>query len=101
MSSSYRMELKIEPSTSKNKRFKAILKTDKGQKTIQFGASGGSTYIDHGDKVKRENYIKRHRALGEDWRGVNAGSLSRYILWGDSTDLKKNITDYKQKFKLK
>ncbi len=94
------MELHIVPSNSKNKRFKAILKNMHTQKTIHFGAKEGSTYIDHGDEQKRQNYIKRHKALNEDWGSVNAGSLSRYILWGDHQDLNKNIKDYKRKFGL-
>jgi hypothetical protein len=86
----------INPSLRKDKRFEAIF--DDGRR-IHFGAKNGSTYIDHGDKKKRENYIKRHR-VNEDWNAINAGSLSRYILWGDSSDIKKNISEYKKKFNL-
>jgi hypothetical protein len=94
------MELDITLSDSKNKRLKAILKNMHVKKTIHFGAKDGQTYIDHKDKTKRENYIKRHKALNEDWSSVNAGSLSRYILWGDNTDINRNINDYKKKFGL-
>ena len=85
----------IVKSTRKDKRLEAIFKDGT---SIHFGAKNGSTYIDHGDKKKRENYIKRHQ-VNEDWNTVNAGSLSRYILWGDSNDIGKNILDYKKKFK--
>jgi hypothetical protein len=85
----------IVKSTRKDKRFEAIFKDGT---SIHFGSKNGSTYIDHGDKIKRENYIKRHQ-VNEDWNTINAGSLSRYILWGDSNDLGKNILDYKKKFK--
>ncbi len=96
------MILTIEPSDSKTKRYKAILKDDVVgiKQTIQFGAKNGNTYIDHGDKKKRYNYIKRHQALNEDWNSINAGSLSRFILWGDDTDINNNIKDYKKRFKL-
>lgn len=95
------MELQIKQSQSKNKRFKAILKNKAGkEQTIQFGAKDGNTYIDHKDETKRKNYIKRHKALGENWNDINAGSLSRYILWGDSPDININISSYKKKFKL-
>ena len=85
----------IIKSTRKDKRLEAILKDGT---SIHFGAKNGSTYIDHGDKKKRENYIKRHQ-VNEDWNTINAGSLSRFILWGDSNDIGKNILDYKKKFK--
>ncbi len=58
----------------------------------------GSTYIDHEDKNKRKNYIKRHKALGENWNKINAGSLSRFILWGDSPNVEKNIKLYEKRF---
>jgi len=93
------MELNITKSNSKNKRLKAIITDKTGQKqTIQFGAKNGSTYIDHEDKNKRKNYIKRHKALGENWNKMNAGSLSRFILWGDSPNIEKNISAYKKRF---
>ncbi len=94
------MELDITLSDSKNKRLKAVLKNMHVKKTIHFGAKNGQTYIDHGDKAKRENYIKRHQALNEHWGSINAGSLSRYILWGNHTDINKNINGYKKRFGL-
>ena len=61
--------------------------------TIHFGSKNSSTFLDHYDKVKRSNYLKRHK-VNEDWNQVNAGSLSRYLLWGDSSDLYKNLYNY-------
>jgi hypothetical protein len=69
-------------------------------RTIHFGLKAGQTYIDHQDKKKRENYIKRHQ-VNEDWTTPNAGSLSRFLLWGDSTDLNTNIQKFKSKFNIK
>lgn len=66
---------------------------------IHFGARGMSDYTIHHDKKRRENYIKRH-SKNEDYNGINAGSLSRFILWGDSTDIKKNIKDYEKRFNI-
>jgi len=68
-------------------------------KIIHFGSAGSLTYLDHGDKKKRENYIKRH-AANENWNEINAGSLSRYILWGDSKSLSANLYDFLDKFKI-
>lgn len=87
----------IKPSTRKDKRYMAIFHD--GQ-TIHFGLKGGKTYIDHQDKKKRENYIARHQ-VNEDWATPNAGSLSRFLLWGDSTDLNTNIQKFKSKFNIK
>ena len=67
--------------------------------TIHFGSKNSSTFLDHYDKVKRSNYLKRHK-VNEDWNQVNAGSLSAYILWGDTSDLYKNLINYLDKFKI-
>jgi len=87
--------MEITPSTRKDKRFLATFKN--GVK-IHFGLKGGSTYIDHGDKNKRDAYIKRHQ-VNEDWTKINPASLSRYILWHDK-DINKNIKYYKNKFNI-
>jgi len=89
------MVFKITKSNVKGKRYTAII----GDKKINFGSAVGSTYIDHGDEVKRTNYLKRHK-VNEDWTKVNAGSLSRFVLWGDSNDINVNIANYKKKFGL-
>ena len=68
-------------------------------KTYHFGAEGSETYLDHNDKAKRYAYIARHRA-NENWEKINAGSLSRYILWGTHTSLDKAIKSYLKRFKL-
>jgi hypothetical protein len=85
----------IKPSKRKEKRFQAIFPDNT---TIHFGSKGASTYIDNGNKKKRENYIKRHQ-VNEDFNNPKtAGALSRWILWGDSTNIDKNISDFKKKF---
>ena len=89
--------MEITPSTRKDKRFLATFKN--GIK-IHFGLKNGSTYIDHGDKNKRDAYIKRHQ-VNEDFNDpYTAGALSRGILWGDSKDIKTNIKTYIKKFKI-
>ena len=79
------------------KRFMAIFHDGK---TIHFGSYGGQAYIDHGDKDKRTNYIKRHQSR-ENWTTpYNAGSLSRWILWGDSPSIDENIKAFKKRFNI-
>jgi hypothetical protein len=89
--------MNIKPSTRQGKRYMA---TFKDGTTIHFGQAGGSTYIDHGDKPKRSAYIARHMVREDFNNPKTAGSLSRWMLWGDSTSLQKNILAFKTKFKL-
>lgn len=86
----------ITQSNRKDKRYMATF--DNGTK-IHFGLKDGQTYIDHMDKDKRSAYLKRH-AKNENWDEINAGSLSRWILWGDSGNVNANIKYFKQRFKL-
>jgi len=90
--------MEIQRSSRVDKRYIAIFENELNP--IHFGQRGSRTYVDHHDKVLRANYIARHR-VNEDWTRINAGSLSRFILWGYSTDINKNIAFYKKKFKLK
>jgi hypothetical protein len=85
----------IEKSTRKGKRFMA---TYANGKVVHFGQEGGKTYIDEGDKIKRENYLLRHKKR-ENWNDpFSAGSLSRYLLWGDSTNMETNHQAFMKKF---
>ena len=91
----------LASSPRKDKKYEFAY-TDDGKKikTIHFGSKGSLTYLDHKDKTKRDNYIARHK-VRENWDKVNAGSLSRYILWGDSTDLQTNLKTYLKQFNIK
>lgn len=91
--------MEIYESNRKGKRFVAVFRDDT---IIHFGLDAGTTYIDIGDKQMRKNYIARHRGSGkEDWTDPKtAASLSRWILWGDSTSLEKNIEEYIKRFNL-
>ena len=86
----------LKKSDRKGKKYVIVFNNPK--KTIHFGSKDSSTFLDHKDKTKRDNYIKRHR-VHENWNEVNAGSLSRYLLW-DSTNLNTNLKNYLQRFKI-
>ena len=92
----------IKPSTVGDKKYTATFLEPpykKVLKTVHFGLRGSSTYLDHRDILKRQNYIKRHKP-NENWRdGMSAGALSRFILWGEKTTLNEAIRAYKQRFK--
>jgi len=89
--------ISLEKSNKPDK--KLVIKFSDPNLTIHFGSKHSSTYLDHHDKHKRSNYLKRH-AVNENWNQVNAGSLSAYILWGPSTDLKENLINYFNKFNI-
>ena len=89
--------ISLEKSNKPNK--KLVIKFSDPDLTIHFGSKYSSTYLDHHDKVKRSNYLKRHK-VNENWDQVNAGSLSAYILWGSSTDLYENLFNYLDKFNI-
>ena len=87
----------LEPSNRKGKRFKAVFANGK---TIHFGLAGGNTYIDEGNKAKRDAYIARHK-VNEKWDNpYTAGALSRWLLWGDYTDLEKNHRAFMKRYKV-
>jgi len=96
--------LDVKPSTAKGKKYMAIFCPCDGPskckgKRVHFGAAGSQTYLDHHDKTKRENYLKRHSKNNENWNNpTSAGALSRHLLWGDSTSLMMNIKEFKKKF---
>ena len=60
---------------------------------IAFGSKGSITYATGADERTKNNYIKRHQ-VNEDWSKINAGSLSRYVLWS-----KKSIPEGIKEFK--
>ena len=90
--------LEILVSTSKHYKYDAIF-TKKGKTTkISFGDPRYEDYTQHHDKKRRDLYIVRHRPR-ENWDDpMTAGSLSRYILWGDSINIHKNIRDFRKRF---
>lgn len=89
--------MEIYDSDRAGKRFVAVF--EDGDYTY-FGLDTGITYIDHGNKIMRKHYLARHRP-NEDWNDYkSAGSLSRWILWGQSTDINKNIEMFKNRFHL-
>jgi hypothetical protein len=94
--------IKLIKSPRKEKRYRVFLDNneyyDFGLKNPTYG-----TYIDHKDKIKRENYRSRH--MGNEKEEYLIKNLipspslySYFLLWGDSTDLKKNIDNLNKKY---
>lgn len=97
------MNIILSKSNLKDKRFKVVIDN---KKTIHFGLKNPKigTFIDHGNKVIRENYIKRHQPR-ENWSksgGINtAGFWAYHLLWGKYPNLAKNISYVENKFDIK
>jgi len=91
--------IQILDSPRKDKRFRAVI--DDGshlQKYIDFGDINGSTYIDHGDKVKRFNFLLRHLSnpLEQDKifnLELSPALLSARLLWGRTVSLETNLKE--------
>ena len=78
-------------------KHKWIAHFDNGKKT-KFGQEGAEDYTIHKDTKRRELYRARHKKDLATNEPTRAGFLSWYILWGDSTSLKKNVEDYNKIF---
>jgi len=72
--------------------------TDQVNKT-SFGAKNMSDYTIHKDEERRERYRNRHKKDNID-EPFSPGALSWYVLWGDSTDIQKNLRDYLRRVKI-
>jgi len=82
------------------KKYTFIYKDDDNKKrTIHFGSETSQTYVEGASEDKKKAYIARHK-VNENWNEINAGSLSLYILWGDSRSIKINLENYKKKFNI-
>jgi hypothetical protein len=70
------------------------------KKEVYFGADGYNDFTLSATEADRLNYIARHRVNENFEDPLTAGSLSRYILWGASRDIDKNIEAFKKRFNL-
>jgi hypothetical protein len=97
------MIVNIKASPVKYKRYRVFMNNGKH---YDFGLKGGQTYLDHKDKRKRENYIKRHYANPIEKRLIDnlvpsPALFSLYLLWGKYTDLNDNINHLNNMWKIK
>ena len=94
----------IEPSKQKKKKWKATFKfildqpiKKERKRTIHFGDNRYEDYTQHHDKKRRMLYKERHKT--DNIRNpITGGALSWWILWGDSTNFKDNLKQFKKKF---
>jgi len=91
----------LSKSPNSKKKWRATFTREDGTVIhTDFGDSSMKDYTQHHDDLRRANYLSRHRSR-ENWRDpTSAGSLSRHLLWGDSTSLQQNLRNFKRKFSL-
>ena len=93
--------LSVRPSTDPEKKYDARFETDTGrEKTVRFGAKGMSDYTKHHDQERRRRYVERHSARENFQKPDTPGALSRWLLWGESTSMLKNLAAFRRKFNL-
>jgi len=93
------MKVNIKKSNRSDKKYMAIFIDDNDKKIIvHFGASGYEDYTITGDKKQRERYRARTKTVYDSSKPISASRLAYEILWGNSTSIKKNISDYKKKY---
>ena len=90
--------ISFKKSPKKDKKYVMVFRNP--TRTLHFGSKTSKTFVESGGEEKKKNYLKRHR-VNEDWTKINAGSASRFILWGDSKSIEKNLDDYIKRFKIK
>lgn len=91
----------IKKSDKPGKKLVAVFTKDNGRtKKTYFGASGMEDYTITKDKEQRKRYRSRHKKDLSTGDYTRAGYLSWYILWGDSTSRRDNISSYKRRFNL-
>ena len=90
--------LSVVPSHKAEKKLDAKFETESGRtKVVSFGQKNADDYTKTKDKDQRARYLDRHSA-NENWSKLDSpGALSRWILWGESTSLLKNIASYKNR----
>ena len=71
------------------------------KKETHFGQAGAPDYILTKDTERRSRYRSRHKKDLQTKDPTRAGFLSYYLLWGESTSLRSNISSYKSRFGFK
>jgi hypothetical protein len=93
----------VKRSDKSGKKYVAVFTdTSTGrEKKTYFGAAGMTDYLLSKDKERRSRYRSRHKKDLQTNDPTRAGFLSYYLLWGESTSLRSNISSYKSRFGFK
>ena len=92
----------VKKSDKSGKKYVAVFTKENGRtKKTYFGAAGMDDYTKTKDKEQRKRYRQRHKKDLTTGDPTRAGYLSYYILWGNSTSIRDNISTYKKRFGFK
>ncbi len=95
------VKMVVKKSDKPGKKLMAVFTKDNGRtKTTHFGQATADDYTLTKDKEQRKRYRTRHQKDLKTGDYTRAGYLSYYILWGNSTSRKENISAYKKRFNL-
>ena len=76
-----KQKVTVTRSNKSDKRLQASF----DNKTVHFGAKGGSTFVDHRDPKTKANWEARHK-VRENWKDYDsAGALAKHVLWNKPT----------------
>lgn len=89
----------VKPANDGVHKYEATF-TNGRTKHVKFGAAGMDDYTKTHDKEQRQRYIQRHQKDLKTGDPTRAGFLSRYILWGESTNMMENLRRYRNRFGL-
>ncbi len=93
--------IKVEPANDSKHKLKATFLCDDGKnRIVLFGVQGSKSYIDGATREVRDAYRARHARDIANPSPITRGNLSYWITWGDSQDIKRNIADYRRRFKV-
>ena len=84
------------------KEFKATFETDGKTKIVRFGTASNYVLNPNKTAVDRAGYHARHsKIVGANYnRADTPASLSRYLLWGDSRSLSRNLAAYRRRYRV-
>lgn len=89
--------MELERATDGKHKWVAVFKDGT---RVPFGAVGYQDFTQHHDRLRRANYLSRHKSR-ENWNNPKtAGALSRHLLWGESTSLQTNLASFRRRFSL-
>ena len=94
--------IEIKESPKLSKRYRVVLDNNS---FYDFGLDDGECYLDHHDKKKRDNYLKRHMANKTEFNLItnlvpSPSLFSAYLLW-NTPNLDENIKILNELFKNK
>jgi hypothetical protein len=93
------MSVSITRTPGQRKEFLAVFTiAPNTRRIVRFGTS--SNYVTNSTKTDRDRdaYIARHKVRENFEDPMTPGALSRWILWGESRSITKNIQEFRKRF---